>query len=345
MTADTTTPSTGSGRTPMISMVVIRVWIDALVRRGGRASTLRQLGLTETMLRRWDTFVDPDLHHRVVGWAVGEHGACAGLLAAARVPRGAFALLEYAARTAPDLRNGGRHLLRCDRLFGRRGLALHEHGHRTTIRDESADVAESSTECAVVELMFGALAAIGRDALGGAWQPSAVRFTHAATGTPRKYGDVFGCGAEHLAMQTELEIPTATLDAPLRGADPRLHSLLLDSGAQFLRRLDGDAFVSHSVRRVLRDAIRTGRVSLPRIADELGMTRRTLQNRLAREGTSLSVLVDRVRQDLAEQYLARPGVGISEVAAALGYSEPSAFRRAFKRWTGTTPNRFRQSRG
>ena len=73
------------------------------------------------------------------------------------------------------------------------------------------------------------------------------------------------------------------------------------------------------------------------------MTARTVQNRLAREGTSLTELADRVRQEVAERRLARPGATVPDVAARLGYSEPSAFRRAFKRWTGMTPGEYRRS--
>ena len=71
------------------------------------------------------------------------------------------------------------------------------------------------------------------------------------------------------------------------------------------------------------------------------MSERTLQRRLKDEGVTFAALVDEVRPDLARMYLADPKLAIFEVAFLLGYSEPSAFNRAFRRWTGTSPSDFR----
>jgi len=72
------------------------------------------------------------------------------------------------------------------------------------------------------------------------------------------------------------------------------------------------------------------------------MSERTLQRRLKDEGTTFAVLVDEVRTDLARMYLADDRLAVYEVAFLLGFSEPSAFNRAFKRWLGTSPREYRQ---
>jgi len=77
------------------------------------------------------------------------------------------------------------------------------------------------------------------------------------------------------------------------------------------------------------------------IAEHLHMSVRTLARRLAEEDTSHKALLDELRSDLARRYLSDAGLAISEVAFLLGFSEPSAFHRAFKRWTGQTPRQFR----
>jgi AraC-like DNA-binding protein len=75
----------------------------------------------------------------------------------------------------------------------------------------------------------------------------------------------------------------------------------------------------------------------------LGMTARTLQRRLQDEALGFTALVDEVRLAMARRYLADPSLSIAEVSFALGYSEPSAFTRAFKRWSGRAPAEYRES--
>jgi AraC-like DNA-binding protein len=75
------------------------------------------------------------------------------------------------------------------------------------------------------------------------------------------------------------------------------------------------------------------------------MSRRTLERRLSEEGTTYRDLVEGLRRGLAEQFLVEPRVAIAEVAFLLGFSEASAFHRAFKRWTGKTPTDYRRARG
>jgi AraC-like DNA-binding protein len=72
------------------------------------------------------------------------------------------------------------------------------------------------------------------------------------------------------------------------------------------------------------------------------MSARSLQRRLGDEGTSFDAVIDELRRDLAHRYLADPRIAIAEVAYLLGFSEPSAFHRAFKRWTGATPSEARR---
>jgi len=78
-----------------------------------------------------------------------------------------------------------------------------------------------------------------------------------------------------------------------------------------------------------------------RIADQLGMSQRTLQRRLSSEGTSYQQVLDNTRHQLALDYLKQPELTISDIAYLLGFTEPSAFYRAFKKWNGQTPGQFR----
>jgi AraC-like DNA-binding protein len=103
------------------------------------------------------------------------------------------------------------------------------------------------------------------------------------------------------------------------------------------------ATVAAAVRALcLRDGF-TGELALDAAAHWLRLSRRTLQRRLREEGTSLQQIVDEARRHLASRMLTESGLGIAEVAFALGFSEPGGLHRAFKRWTGMTPAAYRRA--
>jgi AraC-like DNA-binding protein len=96
------------------------------------------------------------------------------------------------------------------------------------------------------------------------------------------------------------------------------------------------------VRAQVARATCNGHPELERIARRLGMGGRTLQRRLAERGLVWKTVVEDVRRELALQYLHEPTLPLSQVAFLLGYSELSAFYRAFRRWTGSTPAEYRR---
>jgi AraC-like DNA-binding protein len=99
----------------------------------------------------------------------------------------------------------------------------------------------------------------------------------------------------------------------------------------------------HRVRAAIWSLLGDGTPSLQRVAGELHLAPRTLQRRLAEEDTSLQQEVERMRQTMAVAVLRDRSIAINDVAFLLGYAEPSTFFRSFKRWTGTTPRRFRNA--
>lgn len=92
------------------------------------------------------------------------------------------------------------------------------------------------------------------------------------------------------------------------------------------------------VTGALERRLETGDVSVDTIASDLGMTRSTLYRRLAAEGTTVEQLLERLRISLAERYLQRDRRSVKETAYRLGFSDPAAFSRAYKRWTGLSPS-------
>lgn len=97
----------------------------------------------------------------------------------------------------------------------------------------------------------------------------------------------------------------------------------------------------HDVVRALEPLLSTGEVTAERVASSLGISRQTLYRRLKTEGVTFEELLDNKRRDLALTYLKRERMSVKAAAYRLGFSDPAAFSRAFKRWTGLSPSLFR----
>jgi AraC-like DNA-binding protein len=122
-------------------------------------------------------------------------------------------------------------------------------------------------------------------------------------------------------------------DEMWRVFEPELRRRLAD--------LDRVESTTERVRATLLELLPAGRADAAAVARRLALSGRTLQRRLAEEGTTFQVVLDRTRLALARHYLRRPDVTVAEVAFLLGYDEPSSFYRAFHRWSGTTPHQAR----
>lgn len=181
-----------------------------------------------------------------------------------------------------------------------------------------------------------------RQATGGAWKPERVEFRHGAPGPRREVDRVFGCPVVFGASESELVFPRRMLDLPFDRADSRLLRILeayassLVGGPQREETIAAKAM--HAIALELPAALPT----LANTAAALRLSPRTLQRRLRDSGTAHSELVDQVRRSLALKYVGDAGLSITEIGYILHFSDTTAFSRAFKRWTGVLPRRYRE---
>ena len=150
-----------------------------------------------------------------------------------------------------------------------------------------------------------------------------------------------GCAPTYGARHTRMVFARADWDAPLVGANLRLRATLEAHASALYAELSRAQGLGARVRAVVAQLLRDGEPRIGEVAQKLGMTARTLQRRLQDETLAFTTLVDEARMQLARRYLADPELSIAEVSFALGYSEPSAFTRAFKRWSGIAPAEYR----
>ena len=143
------------------------------------------------------------------------------------------------------------------------------------------------------------------------------------------------------AARSALRIPAQLLAAPGRHGHST-YAEFFDARAEEQLAEAAPRSTCDLVRQHLRGELRGGVPRAPTTAAALGMSERTLTRRLAAEHTSYPRLLDEVRCELALGWLRRPEVGLAEISFLLGFSEPSAFHRAFRRWTGRTPGDVRE---
>jgi AraC-like DNA-binding protein len=177
-----------------------------------------------------------------------------------------------------------------------------------------------------------------RELLGNPrWRPQEVLLPRAEPADPGPYKRHFGGAIRFDADRAALLIAPADVELPLPGADAqRLEALLRD-----VEELFGDHFLVR-VYESLRLLLLQGAVDSVAVAGQLSIHRRTLIRRLASRGTSFQEILDQVRYDVARQLLRETRRSVTEVGAALGFSETSAFTHAFRRWSGRSPRAWRK---
>ncbi len=193
------------------------------------------------------------------------------------------------------------------------------------------------------EFIVAAWVRAGRLATGSDWSPSEVRFAHASPIDASEHARFFRAPVRFATGENALVVPDSILRLPCTGADPMLASLVDRHAEERIQSHPPSAAVADRVRLVLLDLFREGDPTAASVAKRLKMSLRTLNRTLAAEGTTYRRLLGQLRHEAAAQHLANPRTSIAEVAFLLGFSELSAFHRAFKRWTGKTPSEFRRT--
>ncbi len=175
------------------------------------------------------------------------------------------------------------------------------------------------------------------------YQPLKVELLYAPSkGMSALYRQYFGNHLEFNAEKNAVWVSHADLDKQLPAANAELARQNDQVVVAFLARMDR-ANIPAQVHAKLIELLPSGDCSKTKVASALFMSVRTLHNKLEKEGVNYQQLLDQTRNELAEQYMRQDNVSISEVAYLLGFSDCSNFSRAFQRWTGSSPSKYRES--
>jgi AraC-like DNA-binding protein len=171
--------------------------------------------------------------------------------------------------------------------------------------------------------------------------PTVIKFTYSEPSSTAAHREYFRCPIRFDAPIASIVFRAADLNLPLVRADETLSGYLSEYAEQVLASLVQGETMRHAVRAAIWSLLGDGTPSLEDVAAALRLAPRTLQRRLAAESTSLHAEIEEIRKTMALSVLRDRSISIEDVAFLLGYAEPSTFFRSFKRWTGTTPRRFR----
>ncbi len=183
---------------------------------------------------------------------------------------------------------------------------------------------------------------MGRELVGSDWTPRKICFIHAAPRNLAEHRRLFRCPLVFSAEQTELSVPAHALALPVLFADAGLLSVLRRQADEVKAQQPAVTWVDR-VRSEQAQALPAGGLDAAALARKFGMSTRTLQRRLRELDTSPAALLDGLRREQALRMMGDRQVPLGEVVFELGFSQPSAFHRAFRRWTGKTPVAYRNA--
>lgn len=208
--------------------------------------------------------------------------------------------------------------------------------------DLSWDIEEYQTGELVDETGYTLMVQFCRDLILGKTVINEVHFIHPQPDNIQPYEEYFGCpvlfGQSIPLIRFDLEM----LKLPLKSSDAALVAILDKHADQLLANLPHIEEFVEQVRKHIAYMLNQGEPDIEKLADRLHYSRRTLQRRIGEAGTSFRKELNFVRYELAKSYLKDPRLQIIEIALLLGYSEHGPFTRAYKEWSGKTPQQERE---
>jgi AraC-like DNA-binding protein len=312
------------------------------------AAVEQQVQLPASTLR-WFAALDPDERVHVAAVHTMLRGALAltndellGVRASKLSTLGDVGLLDYVMSSADTLRSALEAAGRYTRLLNDTlSFALELEGEHVIVRLTSRvvlpAVAEDYQTCGMISNQSVCWPE-------GLLENMDVWFRHGPPAQIAPYHEALGPVRLHFhAPLSGFGFPRRFLDLPLRSSDPKLHEVLRRYAEIAVASLPKPQSTTERVRALVSGELSSGAHSLDETARALHMSARTLGRRLAEEGTTFKRLIDELRKELALRYVATRDIDLAQIAQLSGFSETPSFCRAFRRWTGTTPKRYRRS--
>lgn len=332
---------------------------DELLRPAASAQIMfrfaREHGLTETDCLRGtdlqpDLLFDPDTEIsttqelaiiRNLVHGLRDQPFC-GLDVGLRYRLSTYGIWGYALLSSSTFRSAARLAVRyLDLSYALARYRLESSGGNLRIVLDDSTIPEDLRQF-LVERDFAAWAAAAWELRPGGFHTLEAQFRFPQPSYARRLEKLCGVKPVYGARRNAILLAARDLDAPLPQADPQMARMCEEQCRQLLaRRRMRSGYAGRVRNRLLRSPATMP--SIEELAEEMHMGSRTLRRHLRSEGVSYRGLVDEVRQTLAEELLSSTQMKLAEVAERLGYTEPSAFVAAFRRWKRMSPGEFRKN--
>jgi AraC-like DNA-binding protein len=198
---------------------------------------------------------------------------------------------------------------------------------------------EMSRHC--FESTFSSSARMMRTLTGVPLSPLEVTFIYPEPESRSEYERIFCCPVRFGQKENSMTLEVSIGQTPIRMANPALLEHFEQYAQDFLSQMERKDEHTRAVTRIILSHLDDEALSIQKVAKEMAVSVRTLQNHLDAEGVVFSELLRDIRARLAKKYL-RENYSVEQITYLLGYSEPSAFRKAFKKWLGVTPRVYRE---
>jgi AraC-like DNA-binding protein len=257
------------------------------------------------------------------------------------IPFGAFGALDYLAGSSPTVEAAFHSLQSHFRQVASMVLEIGVDRATADVRIVNPETFEGQ---AISDEMTIAIF-VGRfrgDAVT-AFRPSAIRLARPLPRAPTRHAALLGAPVTFGCSTAGLEIPLSSWKAPMRRADPALQETLRQLASRLELGAQADD-LTLALRARLRTLLPAGQADAASVARTMGLSERTLGRRLQERGTTWRGVLDAFREAEAERLLASGRIPFSDVAFRLGFSDQTAWNRAFRRWKGMSPTEWRQAR-
>lgn len=323
----------------MISVAAMTGLLETIAAAGGNPDQiLGSLGLERSALRNSEGFIASAIFARILEEAAhATTDDCFGLHFGEHFNPKDIGALAYVVLNSPTVAVAIENAERYIHLHNEAAkLSFSIEGEQAYLRFVLADLGIVSTRQHheySMAVTLNTLRIIG----GSHWAPREVQFAHENPAHTAEHLRVFGAPVLFGCAANALVVERDFVERQVPAADPRLYRILKRHVERALSEMPRESDLLSAVRRAIAESMREGDPKLPRIIKKMSMSPRTLERRLKEHGAVFKKLVDDTRRRFALNYLRDRKYTLTEIAFLLGYSEVSAFNRAFKRWTGSTP--------
>lgn len=273
--------------------------------------------------------------------AVFVNDSCFGLHVGEFAEAGSWSILGYMMMNCRDVGEAFEKSARYSRIIGNLIEVRIERKRNQSklVFFTSPQAPEMSRHC--FDTSFSTTICMMRNFTGVDLQPLEVTFTYAEPESRSEYDRIFRCPILFGQKENSFTIDTSVFNTPILMANPRLLEHFEKYAQEVLTEIDQRNEYTRIATKIIIAHLDDEALSIERVAKEMSISVRTLQKRLEEEGVIFSDLLREIRHRLARKYL-REDYSVEQITYLLGFSEPSAFRKAFKKWSGVTPREYRE---